>query len=113
MSTLNGSTLPGVVTVSTRTREPAGEYVEMASGKLTFRRANSTGYRNAWAVKVEGLTSAQRDTVMTAYDAAVVGEVTWVPEDGGSYTVVAYGTAKEELHVGGIYTVSFTLKEAL
>lgn len=115
-TSLNGVNFPLEPAACNRRKVLAGERVNMADGSLDYRPANAKGYRWAWDVQVDALTAANVTTISGAFDAAVLADVTWVPPEGGSYTVRGLAETWREMPdvQGGVlrFTVHFTLEEA-
>lgn len=87
MSTLGGTTIPGVMTQCNPVPELAGEISRKCGGAAKIRKANATGLRMVWDCVVENLTPAEYSTLYGLL-AAATSPTTFVNPAGASYTVI-------------------------
>lgn len=115
-TSLNSVNFPLEPVKCERRKKSAGLRKVMADGSLDYRPQNTAGYRYFWNVQVDGLTAAQVPTIEDEFDAAILADTTWVPTQGGSYSVRALSESWSQVPdvQGGVlrFTVTFQLEEA-
>ena len=94
---------------------PAGEYLEMAGGKLKFKPAVTGGIRKVFRLTWPALTATQLGNLRTACATALTTESTYTPIEGTNYTVICTGLPDitPVMVLGGTrYRVTIELSEA-
>lgn len=113
MATLGGATVATPAEEGGQvTARDIGTQMDMADGSL---RVDHVGTRRRFLVQWRGVTGAEKSTLWTRY--LVKTSQTWVPPEGGSYTVVVVPDSWQEESMTGAdgnyyYDVSFEMEEA-
>lgn len=111
-TTLAGNTLPDPQACDVIDGYRGGVTV-VASGKTIHDLVDTAAYKR-WSLRFVHVTSAQLVTIRTAFAAVKDTTATFVPPDGGSYTVTRpdggeVQASMKKIAAGIVYDVSFEL----